>query len=302
MRAVWSFWTKPFHAHHRRVWLSDLHHLLAWVLSVETARRHYADTALVTDEPGARLLVDRLGLRFDHVSTELAELGDADPQWWVLGKLWAYRAQDDPFLHLDNDVFLWSPLPDVLTEAPVFAQNPEWFPIADGSWYRPDIYDKAIRAAKGWVPDEWSSYLVAGRNRAVCCGFLGGNAVDFLRYYAETAIRMIQHPANQAAWAGFGSTVSDNILIEQYLLAACIDYHRTREGSEYHGTHVRYLFRSSREAFTEVAAARAGYTHLIGAAKNNPVLARRLEERVACEYPHYFERCAKLERDGETGA
>lgn len=108
--------------------------------------------------------------------------------------------------------------------------------------------------------------------------------------------------ANQAAWVRFGSTVSDNILIEQYLLAACIDYHRNRRGSEYHGAGIRYLFRSSREAFTQEAAARAGHTHLIGAAKNNPVLARRLEARVAREYPQHFERCAKLERDGETAS
>jgi hypothetical protein len=302
VRAVWSFWTKPFYAHHRRVWLSDFHHLLAWVLSVGAARRHYPDTALITDELGARLLADRLGLPFDHVSTGLAELRDADPQWWVLGKLWAYRAQDRAFLHIDNDVFLWNPLPEALTQAPVFAQNPEWFPIADGSWYRPEAYDHAIRAGGGWVPDEWSRAVAARRNRAVCCGFLGGNAVDFLRYYAGTAMRMIRHPANQAAWAGFGSTVSDNILIEQYLLAACIDYHRKRGRSEYRGANIRYLFRSSREAFNGFAAARAGYTHLIGAAKNNPALARRLEERVARDYPSYFETCAKLARDDKAAA
>jgi len=302
MRAVWSFWTKPFDAHHRRVWLSDFHHLLAWVLSVETARRHYPDTALVTDEFGARLLVDLLGLPFEHVSTGLAELRDDDAQWWVLGKLWTYRAQDRPFVHIDNDVFLWNRLPDEMTHAPVFAQNPEWFPIADGSWYRPDAYDDAIRATGGWAPDEWSRYVTARRNRAVCCGIVGGNAVDFLRYYADTGMRMIRHPANQAAWDRFGSTISDNILIEQYLLAACIDYHRNRKGSDYRGAGIRYLFRSSREAFTQSAAARVGYTHLIGAAKNNPDLARRLEARVAREYPQHFERCAKLERDGEAGA
>lgn len=302
MRAVWSFWTKPFYTHHRRVWYSDRHHLLAWVLSVETARQHYPDTALVTDELGARLLVDGLGLKFGRVSTELTALRDSDPQWWVLGKLLAYRAQEQPFVHIDNDVFLWKALPERLERAPVCAQNPEWFPIADASWYRPCAYDDAIRAAGGWAPEEWRRYVAARTNRAVCCGFLGGNAVGFLQHYADVAVRMIEHPANQAAWRAFGSTIADNILVEQYLLAACIDYHRRRTESKYSGVDIQYLFRSSREAFNRSAAARAGYTHLIGAAKSNPELARRLEERVARQWPDYSETCLKMEREDRVAS
>src|SRR6476646_849506 len=110
MRAVWSFWTKPFKEHHHDVWFSEKHHLLSWALSFETARKHYPETALITDEEGAELLVGHLGLEFEHVSTELSELRDADERWWVLGKLRAYCVQQEPFVHLDNDVFLWARL------------------------------------------------------------------------------------------------------------------------------------------------------------------------------------------------
>jgi hypothetical protein len=103
MRAVWSFWSKPFKTHHKQVWLTEQHHLFAWILSLETARRHYPDTALFTDDEGAYLLVDQLGLDFAHVSTELNALSKSDPQWWVLGKLWTYRSQIEPFVHIDND-------------------------------------------------------------------------------------------------------------------------------------------------------------------------------------------------------
>src|SRR5690349_4701476 len=114
MRAVWSFWTKPFRAYHRHLWTSPLHHLLAWVLSVETARAHYPRTALFTDEEGARLLIDGLKLEFTTVSTELARLQGESPDWWTLGKLWTYRAQSEPFIHIDSDVFLWKRLPPAL--------------------------------------------------------------------------------------------------------------------------------------------------------------------------------------------
>src|SRR5215475_8871314 len=47
MKAVWSFWTKPFEAHRHSMWPSAKHHLLAWALSVETARRHYTDSVSI---------------------------------------------------------------------------------------------------------------------------------------------------------------------------------------------------------------------------------------------------------------
>src|SRR5471032_2830482 len=121
MRAVWSFWSKPFLAFKGRVWLEPLHHLLAWGLSVRLASKHYPDTMLVTDQAGAELLVERLGLRFTHVRTDLEQLRHADVGWWALGKLFAYSVQDRPFVHLDTDVFLWKQLPARLEGAAVFS-------------------------------------------------------------------------------------------------------------------------------------------------------------------------------------
>src|SRR5579863_3532555 len=125
MRAVWSFWSKPYKAYKGRIWGEPRHHLLAWGLSLRLAQRQFPETMLVTDSEGKALLVDRLGLDFTHVSTELDHLRDADQGWWALGKLVAYSLQDQPFVHLDTDVFLWRPLPAWLTAAPVFAQCPE---------------------------------------------------------------------------------------------------------------------------------------------------------------------------------
>src|SRR6187431_444771 len=67
LKAVWSFWSKPFRSHHHRVWTSEKEHLLAWVLSTQTARQHYGPTELHTDDAGARMLIDGIGLEFDRV-------------------------------------------------------------------------------------------------------------------------------------------------------------------------------------------------------------------------------------------
>ena len=144
------------------------------------------------------------------------------------------------------------------------------------------------------MPEEWLWASQQSSTRAICCGILGGNDFAFLRYYADLAIRMIQHPRNRRVWQQAGANSGDNVLFEQYLLAACMDYHRACKGSLYEGVEARYLFDSMAEAFDEEAAVRAKYTHLIGGAKSNASLARSLENRVAREYPKAYERCCAL--------
>src|SRR5262249_2182460 len=193
MKAVWSFWTKPFEAHHHSVWPSAKHHLLAWALSVETARQHYPDTWLITDDAGARMLVDGIGLQFTRVSTELNALAQHNPDWWAIGKVYAYRMQTEPFVHIDSDVFLWKRLPERLERADVFAQNPE--PLSASTHYRPERLEQALdHTPGGWLPDEWRWYRRVSNSRGENCGIFGGNRVDFINRYASAALRLIDNP------------------------------------------------------------------------------------------------------------
>lgn len=292
MRAVWSFWSKPFSVRHRHVWASPRHHLLSWVLSVRQAMLHYRPAVLYTDDAGARMLVDALGLEFDEVHTTLNALAHQDPEWWALGKLHAYRAQTKPFIHIDNDVFLWQPLPARLEAAAVFAQNPEPF-VPGESYYQPEVLEDALGlGADGWVPREWKWFRESGLpQRADCCGIFGGRHLSFIQHYADQAIHFVQRAENQAAWAKVSDKVSHNILFEQYLLSACIEHHNAHREAGRGEIEIGYLFPSMEAAFDPATAARVGYTHLVAGAKRDPHLAARLEARVARDHPTYFERC-----------
>jgi hypothetical protein len=294
LKAVWSLWTKPLTHSRRRGWLSHKHHLLSWILSFESAKRFYPETVLITDDEGARLLVDELGLGFTQVSTELNELDGQDPDWWALGKLYAYQAQTEPFVHIDSDVFLWQPLPDRLARADVFVQNPE--PFAHGVFhYQPENVEQAL-AAHGWLPAEWLWYRRARRDRqqGECCGIFGGTRIDFIRHYTGQALRLLNEPSNRRGWERVANKVDSMLLLEQYLLAACVAYHASNSDSPFTGLHLAYLFNSFAEAFSPDCAARAGYTHLIGDAKSNSAVADRLESRVRRDYPERYERCLSL--------
>ena len=294
MRAVWSFWSKPFQARKSTEWYSELHHLLAWGLSLRTARRHYPETMLITDQPGKRLLVEQLGLPFVHVSTELDRLANVDPGWWALGKVLAYSVQDQPFIHIDTDAFLWKPLPRHLTESPVFALFPVFH--ANDSNLAPLEIERAFAEHGGRLPVEWEWARSRGNAffREEACGILGGCHVAFLRYYADTALGLVLNSENAAAWSRLPHKTSLNTIVEQFLLGACIDYHRCHPSSPYRGLSVSHLFSSLGEAYDPNRAARLGHTHLLGITKSHPGVARRLEERVRRDDPTYFRRCEKV--------
>lgn len=298
MQAVWSFWTKPYRWQYSSRWLSEKHHLLSWILSVETVRQHYPETALYTDDEGAAMLVDGLGLEFTHVALDLNALQDRNPRWWCLGKLYTYRLQSAPFVHFDNDVFLWKRLRPELESALVIAQNPELF--SDGVFfYRPEAVDRVLKGLHdGWLPREWEWYRAfGGPQRGECCGILGGHALDFLAHYASQAIKMIELPCNRPGWAVLDRDLNPNVQVEQYLLSACIEYHQHRPRSPFHSVEIAYVFPSFQDGFSPERAEEAGYTHLMGNIKQDQYLNERIEARVSRDYPAHYERClAWLER------
>jgi hypothetical protein len=291
VRAVWSFWSRPFQARKHPLWYAPLHHLLAWGLSVQVAGKHYPDTMLVTDTPGRTLLVDQLGIPFRHVSTELDRLSDIDPAWFSLGKLVAYSIQDRPFVHIDADVFLWKQLPRYLTDATVIAQCPEFHVHGPDSPLRQ--MQRAFNDHKAELPMElaWAWAREDSHFREENCGIVGGSNLEFLRHYAQTAISLVMDPEYAAAWSSVGDPYPFNWCIEQFLLAACVDFHRLHSGSPYHGVSVNYVFASVDEACDLNRAARAGFTHLWGGAKSHPAVGKRLEERLRGDDPAYFRRC-----------
>jgi len=296
MRAVWSFWSEPFRRGRGHSWREPRHHWLAWALSVTLARRHFDALQLVTDAFGKRMLIDELGLPFDEVATDLDALCEVDPDWWALGKLKAYSLQTEPFVHLDADVFLWKPLPTRLTHAPVFAQCPERHGLGD-SWGRIVAIARAFERSGARLPVEWTfaSSRVADGFREENCGIVGGARADFLRHYALTALRLVLEPANAAAWAELPAGGEDNMIVEQFLLAACADYHAINPRSAFRGIEMRYLFPSWEEAHDARASAEAGFTHLLGPfAKQNADVAMRLERRVEALAPALARRCGVI--------
>ncbi len=295
MKAVWSLWTKPLFCGEGIGWLSFKDYLFSWVLSVERGRQLFATTELVTDSTGAELLIKGLGLQFDLVSLALDEIQTEDPEWWVLGKLRTYALQDEAFVHIDHDVFLWKSLPEDLLTAPIVTQNPEPVIRKSAGWYQPEYLEMAIeKAAGGWLPLEWLWYTNQPDpiQTAYCCGIFGGNATPFIQHYAKSAYSIACHPANRSTLALQSEKGSHVVLLEQYFLSACLHYYVTHPNPDFGNICANYLFDSVDDAINR--GHEVGYTHLIGYAKHDSDIMNRLEKRVRQDYPALYEKCVEI--------
>src|ERR1700683_567762 len=101
------------------------------------------------------------------------------------------------------------------------------------------------------------------------CGIIGVRRVVFLRYCAGVSLDLVLNPRYAAVWAAIPGLAEMNVIIEQFLLSACLEFHRSAPDSPFRGIHARYLFPSSEAAFNSAYAHRAGYTHLLGDTKSN---------------------------------
>ena len=165
------------------------------------------------------------------------------------------------------------------------------------SVYHPERIEQAVGGANGWLPEEWRWARAShGVLSGVGCGIFGGNRLEFIQYAAGLAFKLIEHRANRAEIARISDKFPLMLVLEQFLIAACIEYHRAHASSPFHNIAIAYLFSSGAELFDPEQAARTGYTHIIANTKRNPAVVKLLEERVRRDDPEQFERCSKVTR------
>jgi hypothetical protein len=249
---------------------------------------------LVTDSPGARLLVDAAGIPFDSVVTSLDHLDARESDWWTLGKLRAY-CQSRPFLHFDCDVFLWTPLSDRLLTADVVAQNPEPAPLDDSEYYKPTLVTTTFTQLGGWLPKELIDYVDRGGSDAACTGIFGGCAWEDITEYARTAEDLMLSSANRSAWGGLNDPFRNSVFVEQYYLAA---YCHARMGRD--RPDLAYLFSSQIESSSSVAAKAKGYTHLISRSKRDSGQMARVRHQLQQSNPGLYGNCLHAVHDTEA--
>ena len=249
--AVFSLWTQT------SMFRVERGPLLIHSLAIERAKQCFSKVHFITDA-GGNALAESLGWRFDHVALDLDSLrAEGMLHIWALGKLVAVSIQKEPFIHMDGDVVLTSPLSQELKSARLVAQSRDY----------PHYYHSE---------EMNTAYQVSGIRRGYPkynCGIIGGADNALLRSWALHAYEKAQLFANNPL---NGTTTS--MMIEQASLGAWADYC---------GVKVATIIDSPDD---QDGARRAGYNHLAGNAKRNPEIVARAEATFARVFPEAYKR------------
>ena len=248
--------------------------LLVHTLALCMAKEHFQAVELVTDTRGLHLS-ELMGWRYTSYLNVLDALTAAGlTHVWALGKLAAIREQNRPFLQIDTDVLLLKAPRREIRHARIAAQSIDY----------PDYYAGAdMRAAldKAGLPAGGIAYN---------CGVIGGTDLALLHWYAQEGMEMAaKFHGNELN----GTTTS--MAVEQYHLG---------EFARRHGVRVETIL-PLHHAGPE--RRHAGYAHLTGDNKRDPVLVAACERRLArdfpAEYRAFLAGWKRVQRDGvpDTG-
>lgn len=292
MKIVQSFWTKPslkgtklsgnrFNGGwpHRKL------NYMSWALSCLQLRKYYDSVELVTDSMGKEILIDMLQLPYSKVHVELDKLNSFHHGLWTLGKIYSYTLQDQPFLHVDNDVFIWERFSDDIFSYGIVGQNVQ---------LNTSVYSKTFHTVIDqfdFVPHYLQPYKGMDFVPCVNAGIMGGTDLDFFHAYAMEVFAFITNNGRLLDPMPDDLNVSEfTVVYEQVFL-----YGYAAECTK----KVAYLFEEATDVPLDIGlfhecAKNKQFVHCLGGYKQIRVVYSFLENRLKQLYPDYYHRIINL--------
>lgn len=263
-------------------WVEAKYNYMSWALSSLQFRKYYDEVELVTDEPGYKLLVEKLRLPYTSVKVLLNNINGYHADLWALGKIYAYSVQETPFIHADGDVYIWEKFPPEIDNARLLAQNLE----INHNYYEPPY--RKIKSNLNFIPPVILRSIEAnGEIRSVNAGIIGGSDIALLKEYTALAFEFVDKNYDDLLKIDIGSF---NCFFEQVL------FHAIAEAKK---VPVQFLLRDVNYAFDGLLefAGVPGvtkYIHCIGLSKKAEHIGVHLARRLQIDYPDWYYRIQNL--------
>jgi hypothetical protein len=284
MKIVQSFWTGNNKDMHKSYgWLESKYHLYGWALSCCQLRKFYDDVELVTDKFGHYLLIEKLQLPYTKVHVILDELNGYNENLWALAKIKAYSHMQEPFLHVDGDVFIWEPFDEGLLACGLITQNIE-FTTA----YYNEMWSN-IFPFLDYVPQSMDKFIDGTHKNAYNMGIFGGNDLEFIKEYCAASLRFVDRNKQNT---GKIDLFNFNIFFEQVLFYEMSEIHQKKVDVLIHEEIGDNEYKGFGN-FDEVPHKRT-YLHLLGFFKRQHEISRKLEVYVLKYYPQYYRKIEDL--------
>jgi hypothetical protein len=265
MNIVYSLWTKPCTDGKSHGFNSVQEMMESLVVSVNVTKKHYHEIHFYTDKLGMEWIQPYMKyLPFTKIEVCLDEMNWLDDKYWSLAKMFVYFKQKEPFIHVDNDVFLWDKFPDELFNNDFFFQEIEYFHELGR-----DFYLRGLDVYKNALPENFIE-----PNGAFNCGVfacLNQKALDLIPEYYNMGIEFVKNTKKlkNLDKETISSRWLATVIIEQVVIYSLItngDYKFEvflHHGDNYAGFIKSYDFK---------------YTHTVAHNKRNQKIVRRIRE------------------------
>lgn len=261
MNIIMSLWTKPClegksHGYSNIECMID-----SIILSANVVKKHYSEIHFYTDNQGYEWIKPHLdNLPFTKIEICLDEINWLDDTYWSLGKIYVYSLQKEPFIHIDNDVFIWEKFPDYLLEKDFLFQEVE--PFNNSIW---DFYNVALKIYGQAIPKE-----IILPNSAFNCGVFGcltENAMKTIPTYYNIGYKFVKKTK-------LITNLQKEALSNRWLASVVIEQ-----------VFIYSLVTNNEELTWDILTNEDGsyklkYSHQIGATKRNKVVENKIRERV----------------------
>lgn len=199
--------------------------LFTTALAINCASRHFKEVQFISSDWGIDV-VSQLKLPITSYSNRLNEMKEVSPFFWAYGKLLAHCEQKKPFVHIDNDVFMWYPLPGRILKASLCFQAKE--PFDDEGYQYYSMLRKCWQRAKVRPRDIVDNPV---DDFAYNCGICGGNYLPIFEEWRRNSAEYIFAPENQNLFfeEEADMLIHQNLFHEQYFLACLVKKYNLRK-------------------------------------------------------------------------
>ena len=298
MKIVQSLWSKPgqkkngasFSDANRCGWPDKKYNYYSWALSALQFKKFYDRIELVTDRQGYDLLINKLELPYTDVKVVLDDLNDYDRDLYALGKVYAYGIQEEPFIHVDADIYIWDRFGERLENCSLVCQHKEY-----GKFYN-DFYS-GIFMEMAHNFDFYPEELDKSINKfdsiiAVNAGIIGGNNYGFFKEYTRKVFEFVDRNLNNLHKINIKLS---NTVFEQFLFHALTE----EKGENINYFHSDFAFFWNDIADFVGVPDKTRYIHTCGALKNDKHIIHALEYRLQTDYPDFYYRINNLVRTNQ---
>ena len=267
-RAIYSLWTKPMDD--KIVGFNSEKTLIeCFALSLNFTKKWFEEVHLVTDLKGKELVED-YGLTFSSIDTSLENvMNGVYENHWSLGKIYACKIQKEPFIHIDIDVILFKPLPESFLKSEAAFQNIET--ESQKYWYK-WLLDHADTNYK-----EKPKWFDAKQIRAYNCGIIAFNKLDVIQEWWDESLNYIKFLDDSNY--DYDHHLSCLIYEQFCVYCICQYYNYNVDLLTFYGKEEERFFGT----LDEELAKKLGYTHLIAASKRQPLIEKKVRERLLKE-------------------